>query len=55
MSHPSNFFFFVEEKAKRAAMEKSWLPYYAPIKDPKLRLFAFHWAGGSAAGGDPRA
>ena len=30
-------------------MEKSWLPYYAPIKDPKLRLFAFHWAGGSAS------
>ena len=29
--------------------ESKWLPYYKPLADPKLRLFAFHWAGGSAS------
>ncbi|QDZ18013.1 thioesterase [Chloropicon primus] len=29
--------------------EKDWLPYYQPVENPKVRLFAFHWAGGSAS------
>ena len=29
--------------------EKVWLPYYKPLANAKLRLVAFHWAGGSAS------
>ena len=46
--------FLNEQESERASYgsrmtENKWLPYYKPLADPKLRLFAFHWAGGSAS------